>query len=34
MLSHGFEFHRCLSVEKAGGKISDFSPDQLKRKNE
>jgi hypothetical protein len=25
MLSDGFDLHRCLSLEKDGGEISDFS---------
>jgi hypothetical protein len=33
-LSDGFDLHRCLSLEKAGGEISDFSPDWLKEENE
>ena len=31
MLSDGFDLHLWLSLEKGGGEISDFSPDQLKR---
>jgi hypothetical protein len=31
MLSDGFDLHRCLSLEKDGGEISDFSHDRLKR---
>jgi hypothetical protein len=28
-LSDGFDLHRCLSLEKGGEEISDFSHDQL-----
>jgi hypothetical protein len=28
-LSDGFDLHRCLSLEKDGGEISDFPHDQL-----
>jgi len=31
MLSDGFDLHRCLSLEKYGGEISDFSHHPLKR---
>lgn len=33
MLSDGFDLHRCLSLEKDGGEISDFSQDQLEGGN-